>query len=107
MLYSTASTHLLSAMLTRAAGRSTHALAQEWLAEPLGISIPPWPRDSFSKGIRYSALLRFAELQVKVTLLRSSPKRSLRDLQTRTGKMSPRDIDEGAYSWPVFPPALK
>jgi CubicO group peptidase (beta-lactamase class C family) len=41
MLYSTGSSHLLSAILTRASGRSTHQLAQEWLAEPLGISLPP------------------------------------------------------------------
>ncbi len=45
MLYSTGNTHLLSAMLTRASGRSTHALAQEWLARPLGIAIPTWSRD--------------------------------------------------------------
>lgn len=45
MLYSTGSSHLLSAMLTKAAGRSTHALAQEWLGTPLGIRIAPWPRD--------------------------------------------------------------
>ena len=45
MLYSTGSSHLLSAMLTRASGRSTHALAQEWLAAPLGVTIPQWPRD--------------------------------------------------------------
>ena len=45
MLYSTGSSHLVSAMLTRASGRSTHALAEEWLAKPLGIAIPPWPRD--------------------------------------------------------------
>jgi CubicO group peptidase (beta-lactamase class C family) len=45
MLYSTGSTHLLSAMLTEASGRSTHALAQEWLAEPLGVNIPRWQRD--------------------------------------------------------------
>jgi CubicO group peptidase (beta-lactamase class C family) len=45
MLYSTGNTHLLSAMLTRASGRSTYDLAQEWLARPLGIAIPPWPRD--------------------------------------------------------------
>ncbi len=45
MLYSTGSSHLLSAMLTRASGRSTHALAQEWLSGPLGIAIPQWPRD--------------------------------------------------------------
>ncbi|MXO93102.1 serine hydrolase [Erythrobacter arachoides] len=45
MLYSTGSTHLLSAMLTEASGRSTWALAQEWLAEPLGVVIPRWERD--------------------------------------------------------------
>jgi CubicO group peptidase (beta-lactamase class C family) len=45
MLYSTGSSHLLSAMLTEASGRSTYELAQEWLAGPLDISIPEWPRD--------------------------------------------------------------
>jgi CubicO group peptidase (beta-lactamase class C family) len=69
MLYSTGNTHLLSAMLTRASGRSTHALAQEWLAEPLGVQIPPWPRDG--QGIYFGgndmrmsprALARFGEL---------------------------------------------
>lgn len=69
MLYSTGSSHLLSAMLTRASGRSTHALAQDWLAEPLGIRLPPWPRDP--QGIYFGgndmlmsprALSRFGEL---------------------------------------------
>ncbi|UZK67428.1 serine hydrolase domain-containing protein [Sphingomonas sp. M1-B02] len=69
MLYSTGSSHLLSAMLTRASGRSTHALAQEWLAGPLGISIPQWPRDP--QGVYFGgndmlmsprALARFGEL---------------------------------------------
>jgi CubicO group peptidase (beta-lactamase class C family) len=69
MLYSTGNTHLLSAMLTRASGRSTHALAQDWLARPLGIAIPPWPRDP--QGIFFGgndmlmsprALARFGEL---------------------------------------------
>lgn len=45
MLYSTGNTHLLSAMLTRASGRSTLQLARAWLGEPLGISIPAWPAD--------------------------------------------------------------
>lgn len=45
MLYSSGSSHLLSAMLTRASGRSTHALAQDWLAEPLGVTIPQWQTD--------------------------------------------------------------
>ncbi len=69
MLYSTGSTHLLSAMLTRASGRSTLALAQEWLGKPLGVQIPPWPRDP--QGIYFGgndmllsprALARFGEL---------------------------------------------
>ncbi|MFO8046723.1 MAG: serine hydrolase [Halomonas sp.] len=45
MLYSTGSSHLLSAALTRASGESTLALARRLLGEPLGITIPAWPRD--------------------------------------------------------------
>ncbi len=45
MLYSTGSTHLLSAALTRASKRSTLELAREWLGEPLDITIAPWTRD--------------------------------------------------------------
>ena len=69
MLYSTGNTHLLSAMLTRASGRSTHELAQEWLADPLDISIPRWPRHP--QGIYFGgnnmlmsprAMARFGEL---------------------------------------------
>lgn len=69
MLYSTGSTHLLSAILTKATGRSTHALAVDWLGRPLGIDIPPWQRDP--QGIYFGgnnmalsprALLAFGEL---------------------------------------------
>jgi len=69
MLYSTGSTHLLSAMLTRASGRSTLALAREWLGEPLGLTIPSWSADP--QGIYFGgnemrlsprALARFGEL---------------------------------------------
>ena len=45
MLYSTGSTHLLSAILTRATGTSTWAYANEKLAEPMGFRIRPWQRD--------------------------------------------------------------
>ena len=45
MLYSTGSSHLLSAILTRAAGTSTWAYAQRKLGAPLGITIPRWSRD--------------------------------------------------------------
>ena len=45
MLYSTGSTHLLSAILTRATGRSTLELAREWLGPQEGFSIAGWDRD--------------------------------------------------------------
>ncbi len=45
MLYSTASTHLLSALLTRVTGRPTLALAREWLKDVEGFAIGAWDRD--------------------------------------------------------------
>jgi CubicO group peptidase (beta-lactamase class C family) len=69
MLYSTGNSHLVSALLTRATGTSTHAFAREALAEPLGIQLPPWPRDA--QGIYFGGndmlisprgLLRFGEM---------------------------------------------
>ncbi|PMR72684.1 6-aminohexanoate hydrolase [Billgrantia endophytica] len=45
MLYSTGSSHLLSAALTEASGESTLDLARRLLGEPLDITIPAWPRD--------------------------------------------------------------
>lgn len=69
MLYSTGNWHVLSAILTRTAGRSTHALARDWLGKPLGIAIPAWQRDPqgiFMGGnnmlLSPRAMLRFGEL---------------------------------------------
>lgn len=45
MLYSTGNTHILSAALTHATGRSTLDLAREWLGDPLNIRIPAWDTD--------------------------------------------------------------
>ena len=44
MLYSTGSTHLLSAILTKATGRSTLQLARDWLG-PAGVRVSDWERD--------------------------------------------------------------
>lgn len=72
MVYSTGNTHIVSALLSRAVGRSTHAYAREVLAEPLGIQLPPWPTDP--QGIHFGgndmlvsprALVRFGELYRK------------------------------------------
>ncbi len=43
--YSTGGTHLLSATLSRAAGRSTHDFAREHLFDPLGIRRSAWASD--------------------------------------------------------------
>ncbi|HEX2204889.1 MAG TPA: serine hydrolase [Longimicrobium sp.] len=45
MIYSTGSSHLLSAALTRATGMSTYEYARRKLAQPLGIDLRPWQRD--------------------------------------------------------------
>ena len=45
MTYSTGNSHLLSAIVTKATGRSTWQYAQEALAKPLGFSLAQWPRD--------------------------------------------------------------
>lgn len=69
MLYSTGSYHLLSAVLTRAAGRSLLSLARDWLGAPLDIDIPPWTRDpqgiylgGNDMALSPMALLRLGEL---------------------------------------------
>jgi CubicO group peptidase (beta-lactamase class C family) len=45
MEYSTGTSHILSAILTKASGRSTHQFATERLAKLLGITLAPWTRD--------------------------------------------------------------
>ena len=45
MRYSTGNTHVLSAILTKATGKSTWQFAQETLAKPLGFSLAQWQQD--------------------------------------------------------------
>lgn len=68
-LYSTGNSHVVSALLTRATGRSTLAFARDRLAEPLGIDLPGWATDP--QGIYFGgnemrmtprAMVRFGEL---------------------------------------------
>ena len=69
MIYSSGTSHLLSAVLTKAADRSTHASAVAWVGQPLDIAIPQWPADP--QGIYFGGndmlmsprgLLSFGEL---------------------------------------------
>ncbi len=45
MIYSTGNYHLLSAILTQVAGKSTWAFANEVLGKPLGLTLARWPQD--------------------------------------------------------------
>ena len=45
MEYSTGTSHILSAILTKASGRSTHQFAMDVLAQPLGLTLARWTRD--------------------------------------------------------------
>jgi CubicO group peptidase (beta-lactamase class C family) len=69
MEYSTGTSHLLSALLTKATGVSTRQFAQTALAQPLGITLAQWPRDP--QGIYFGGnemlltprqMVRFGEL---------------------------------------------
>jgi CubicO group peptidase (beta-lactamase class C family) len=51
MIYSTGNTHLLSAILTKAAAKSTLEFARGALARPLGFELAAWPRGP--KGIYF------------------------------------------------------
>ncbi len=67
--YSTGTTHLLSAILTKATKKSTWQFAQEELARPLGFTLAQWPQDP--QGIYFGGnemlmtprqMIRFGEL---------------------------------------------
>jgi CubicO group peptidase (beta-lactamase class C family) len=45
MEYSTGTSHILSAILTKASKTSTHQFAAQALAKPLGFTLARWPRD--------------------------------------------------------------
>lgn len=69
MTYSTGTSHLVSALLTRATGMSTRAYAQSRLFDPLGIAPPSWQQDP--QGIYFGgnnlalsprALFKFGQL---------------------------------------------
>ena len=70
--YSTGSSHLLSAIVTRVTKSSTHQFAQRALATPLGFTLAPWPRDP--QGIYFGGndmlltprqMLAFGELYLR------------------------------------------
>ncbi len=108
MLYSTGSSHLLSAALTESAGRSTLALAREWLGEPLDITFPAWGRDP--QGIYFGGnnmllsprdLAKIGELyrnKGRMGDQRLFPENWVRESWTGRGKSAYTD-DPYGYGW--------
>jgi CubicO group peptidase (beta-lactamase class C family) len=108
MLYSTGSSHLLSAALTESAGRSTLSLARDWLGEPLDIRFPAWGRDP--QGIYFGgnnmrlsprALVKIGELyrnQGRVGDRRLFPEGWVNESWTERGRSAYTD-DPYGYGW--------
>lgn len=108
MLYSTGSTHLLSAALTRASKRSTLELARDWLGDPLEIDVAPWTRDpqgiylgGNEMALSPRALWRFGEMYRQGGMIdgrRVVPENWIRESWTpRTS--SPFTGDSYGYGW--------
>ena len=83
MQYSTGNSHVLSAILTKATGKSTWQFAQEALAKPLGFSLAQWPRDP--QGIYFGGndmlmtprqMVAFGELYLNRGRVKERPARS-------------------------------
>ncbi len=69
MLYSTGSSHVLGAILTKVSGLSLLALARQRIGQPLRIDIPTWTRDPQGRylggnemALTLSAMIRFGEM---------------------------------------------
>ena len=69
MIYSTGTTHVLGAVLSRATGQSLRTFAQERLFDPLGVRIRSWQRSPAGRyfggnnmALTPRALLRFGQL---------------------------------------------
>jgi CubicO group peptidase (beta-lactamase class C family) len=111
MDYSTGSTHLLSAILTKATRKTTLQFAQEALGTPLGFTVAPWTRDP--QGIYFGGndmamtprqMLSFGELylrQGRVGDAQVLPAQWIRDSWVPRGRSlrGDRDDREYGYGW--------
>ena len=69
MLYSTGSSHIMGAVLSRVSNQSLLSLARDRLGKPLGIDIPAWTRDPQGRylggnemAMTLQAMVRFGEM---------------------------------------------
>ncbi|WP_425429111.1 serine hydrolase domain-containing protein [Stutzerimonas zhaodongensis] len=88
MIYSTGSSHLLSAILTRRTGKSTLQLARQWLAPLDGFTISAWTRDP--QGIYLGGNEMAMNAPLAVGLWRALPPRRAHGLE-RTAALAGLD----------------
>lgn len=69
MIYSTGTTHILGAALSRATGESLLSLTRSRLGAPLGIDIPPWTRDPQGFYFGGNEMALSPEAMLRVALL--------------------------------------
>lgn len=108
MLYSTASTHVLGAVLSKVTGTSLLTLARYRLGRPLHIHIPGWTRDPQGRylggnemAITITAMIRFGEMYRNKGLVGRTRVLS-EEWATRSLQPVTRSIDTGlwyGYGW--------
>lgn len=109
MIYSTGSTHLLSAILARRTGRSTLQLARDWLGPLDGFGITAWTRDP--QGVHLGgnemamsprSLLAFGELYRRGGVTASGKRLISHEWIAASGEprtQSPWTGDAHGYGW--------
>lgn len=109
MIYSTGSTHLLSAILTRQTGRSTLQLARDWLGPLEDFEITSWTRDpqgiplgGNEMAMRPRSLLAFGELYRRGGVTASGERllpQAWIDASWQPRTQSPWTRDGHGYAW--------
>jgi CubicO group peptidase (beta-lactamase class C family) len=91
MLYSTGSSHLLSAILTKAAGIDSKSFAQQYLTSPLGFSMSYWSQDP--QGIYFGG----NNLEMTARQMLAFGELYLNDGQAEGKQIIPRQWIESSY----------
>jgi CubicO group peptidase (beta-lactamase class C family) len=69
MIYSTGTTHVLGAVLSRVTGKSLLALARERLGSPLGFTIPAWMKDPQDYYLGGNEMMLTPRAMLRIALL--------------------------------------
>ena len=94
--YSTGNTHVLSAIVAKATGKTTRQFAQQALAGPLGFTLAEWPRDP--QGVYFGG---------NDMLLTPRQMRAFGELYLNRGRVDGRQIVPAAWVDASFVPRAR